>query len=174
MKFSQVYLFSIILFGIILLYSYYRLLNNSNSIEIFWGQIKGRLRTFYMISLFIIIIAFILTLFYLMFYSNLSEVENSKIFMALFGITIFSLFWLPLSMLYVEFNKNKNNNKNFIQFLIILTLFLVAFSAYYFVIIFKNIKDNSLYKKIVLFGMSYLFFHVFFLDFIFWDYFFFQ
>ena len=174
MKFDKLYLFIIILFGIILLYSYYRLLSNLNSIELFWGQIKGGLRTFYMISLFIIIIAFILTLFYLMFYSNLSEVENSKIFMALFGITIFSLFWLPLSMLYVEFNKNKNNNKNFIQFLIILTLFLVAFSAYYFVIIFKNIKDNSLYKKIVLFGMSYLFFHVFFLDFIFWDYFFFQ
>ena len=170
MSFNSFYLFIIIIFGLLLLYSYYEFLANANSMEVFWGAIKGNLRTFYMISLGVIICAFILLLFYLMNTNSLTEIEGFKIFIALFGITIFSLFWLPLSLLYVNYNKNKS----FVKLLIIITLFLVAFSAFYFLIVFKNIKDNSLYKKIVFFGMIYLFFHVFFLDFIFWDYFFFQ
>ena len=170
MSFNSFYLFIIIIFGLLLLYSYYEFLYNLNSMEIFWGAIKGNLRKFYMISLVVIIFAFILLLFYLMNTNSLTEIEGFKIFIALFGITIFSLFWLPLSLLYVNYNMNKN----LIKFLVIITLFLVSFSAFYFLTVFKNIKDNSLYKKIVFFGMIYLFCHVFFLDFIFWDYFFFQ
>jgi hypothetical protein len=138
--------------------------------EIFWGAIKGNLRKFYMISLVVIIFAFILLLFYLMNTNSLTEIEGFKIFIALFGITIFSLFWLPLSLLYVNYNMNKN----LIKFLVIITLFLVAVSAFYFLTVFKDVKDNSLFKKVVFYGMVYLFCHVFFLDFIFWDYFFFK
>jgi hypothetical protein len=170
MIFPRFYLFIIILFGLILLYSYYELLSKTKSIDVFWGAIKGNLKTFYMISLGVIICAFILLLFYLMNTNSLTENEGFKIFIALFGITIFSLFWLPLSLLYVNYDKNKF----FIKYLIILTLFLVSFSALYFLFIFKDIKDTSLFKKIVFYGMFYLFCHVFFLDFIFWDYFFFK
>ena len=170
MSFNSFYLFIIIIFGLLLLYSYYEFLYNLNSMEIFWGAIKGNLRKFYMISLIVIIFAFILLLFYLMNTNSLTEIEGFKIFIALFGITIFSLFWLPLSLLYVNYNMNKN----LIKFLVIITLFLVSISAFYFLTVFKNIKDNSLFKKIVFFGMIYLFCHVFFLDFILWDYFFFQ
>ena len=170
MSFNSFYLFIIIIFGLLLLYSYYEFLYNLNSMEIFWGAIKGNLRKFYMISLVVIIFAFILLLFYLMNTNSLTEIEGFKIFIALFGITIFSLFWLPLSLLYVNYNMNKN----LIKFLVIITLFLVSISAFYFLTVFKNIKDNSLFKKIVFFGMIYLFCHVFFLDFILWDYFFFQ
>lgn len=170
MSFNSFYLFIIIIFGLLLLYSYYEFLANANSMEIFWGAIKGNLRTFYMISLGLIICAFILLLFYLMNTKSLTEMEGFKIFIALFGITIFSLFWLPLSVLYVNYNKNKS----FVKLLIIITLFLVAFSAFYFLTVFKDVKDNSLYKNVVFYGMVYLFCHVFFLDFIFWDYFFFQ
>ena len=170
MSFNSFYLFIIIIFGLLLLYSYYEFLMNANSMEIFWGAIKGNLRTFYMISLGVIICAFILLLIYLMNTNSLTEIEGFKIFIALFGITIFSLFWLPLSLLYVNYNMNKN----LIKFLVIITLFLVSISAFYFLTVFKNIKDNSLFKKIVFFGMIYLFCHVFFLDFILWDYFFFQ
>ena len=170
MSFNSFYLFIIIIFGLLLLYSYYEFLANANSMEIFWGAIKGNLRTFYMISLGVIICAFILLLFYLMNTNSLTEMEGFKIFIALFGITIFSLFWLPLSVLYVNYNKNKS----FVKLLIIITLFLVAFSAFYFLTVFKDVKDNSLYKNIVFYSMVYLFCHVFFLDFIFWDYFFFK
>ena len=170
MSFNSFYLFIIIIFGLLLLYSYYEFLYNLNSMEIFWGAIKGNLRKFYMISLVVIIFAFILLLFYLMNTNSLTEIEGFKIFISLFGITIFSLFWLPLSLLYVNYNMNKN----LIKFLVIITLFLVSISAFYFLTVFKNIKDNSLFKKIVFFGMIYLFCHVFFLDFILWDYFFFQ
>ena len=170
MSFNSFYLFIIIIFGLLLLYSYYEFLYNLNSMEIFWGAIKGNLRKFYMISLIVIIFAFILLLFYLMNTNSLTEIEGFKIFISLFGITIFSLFWLPLSLLYVNYNMNKN----LIKFLVIITLFLVSISAFYFLTVFKNIKDNSLFKKIVFFGMIYLFCHVFFLDFILWDYFFFQ
>ena len=170
MSFNSFYLFIIIIFGLLLLYSYYEFLMNAKSMEIFWGAIKGNLRTFYMISLGLIICAFILLLVYLMNTNSLTEIEAFKIFIALFGITIFSLFWLPLSVLYVNYNKNKS----FVKLLIILTLFLVAFSAFYFLTVFKDVKDNSLFKKIVSYGMVYLFCHVFFLDFIFWDYFFFK
>ena len=170
MSFNSFYLFIIIIFGLLLLYSYYEFLMNANSMEIFWGAIKGNLRTFYMISLGVIICAFILLLIYLMNTNSLTEIEGFKIFIALFGITIFSLFWLPLSVLYVNYNKNKF----FIKLLTIITLFLVAFSAFYFLTVFKDVKDNSFYKKIVFYGMVYLFCHVFFLDFIFWDYFFFK
>ena len=170
MSFNSFYLFIIIIFGLLLLYSYYEFLANANSMEVFWGAIKGNLRTFYMISLGLIICAFILLIFYLMNTKSLTEMEGFKIFIALFGITIFSLFWLPLSVLYVNYNKNKS----FVKLLIIITLFLVAFSAFYFLTVFKDVKDNSLYKNVVFYGMVYLFCHVFFLDFIFWDYFFFK
>ena len=107
MSFNSFYLFIIIIFGLLLLYSYYEFLYNLNSMEIFWGAIKGNLRKFYMISLIVIIFAFILLLFYLMNTKSLTEIEGFKIFIALFGITIFSLFWLPLSLLYVNYNMNK-------------------------------------------------------------------
>ena len=82
MKFPPIYLAFIIIFGLLLLYSYYELLNKTKSIETFWGAIKGNLRTFYMISLVIIICAFICTLFYLMFSSNFSEQQNYQLFTA--------------------------------------------------------------------------------------------
>ena len=44
------------LFGLLLLYSYYEFLTNVNSMEIFWGAIKGNLRKFYMISLVVAIV----------------------------------------------------------------------------------------------------------------------
>ena len=171
MKFPPIYLAFIIIFGLLLLYSYYELLNKTKSIETFWGAIKGNLRTFYMISLVIIICAFICTLFYLMFSSNFSEQQNYQLFTALFGITIFSLFWLPLSILYVHYPKNKI----FLRFLIVITLLLVSLSALYFVYLFYPLmqKEKSIFANIVFYSMIYLFCHVFFLDCIFWSYFFF-
>ena len=91
MSFNSYYLYIIILFGLLLLYSYYEFLTNVNSMEIFWGAIKGNLRKFYMISLVVIICAFILLLFYLMNTKSLTEIEGFKIFISLFVITIFSL-----------------------------------------------------------------------------------
>lgn len=145
MKFSPIYIALIIIFGLLLIYSYHELLSKTKSIDTFWGAIKGNLRTFYMISLVIIVCAFICTLFYLMFASNFNEQQNYQLFTALFGITIFSLFWLPLSILYIHYPKNKL----FLRFLIIITLLLVSLSALYFVYLFYPLmmkKNQSLLR----------------------------
>ena len=91
---------------------------------------------------------------------------KNNILCGLLCIVIFSIFWMPLSILYLL----KKEDKFMIQQLVLITLFLVACSALYVVMHLHQIKSNDLLYKTSYYGMCYFFFHVFALDFISWSY----
>ena len=152
--------------GAILLYSYYRLGVNTPYVNKLWGKIDGNFKNVYIISIFISAFPFLLTVYYLNVDKKLDQQIKNKIYLGLLGIVLFSIFWMPLSILYLL----KKEDKCMIRKLVIFTLFLVAASAFYVLRELYLINDNSLIYKGSFYGMCYFFFHVFVLDFITWSY----
>jgi len=151
--------------GAILLYSYYRLGKNTPYVNKLWGRIDGNARKFYIISIFLSGIPFLLTVYYLHTNQNIQKEIKQNIYNGLLSIVLFSIFWMPLSILYLL----KKEDKCMIRQLVILTLLLVALSSFYVLYQMNKIKDDSLIYKSSLYGMCYFFFHVFVLDFITWS-----
>lgn len=152
--------------GLVLLYSYYRLGKNTPYVEKLWGKIDGNFKNVYIYSIFISALPFLITVYYINFDKKLDQKIKNNIYLGLLGIVLFSIFWMPLSILYLI----KKEDKCMIRQLVIFTLFLVAASAFYVLNELKKIDDNSLLYKSSFYGMCYFFFHVFVLDFISWSY----
>jgi hypothetical protein len=152
--------------GFFLLFSYYRLSINTSFVNELWGNIDGELKNFYMISIFISAIPFIATLYYINTKTNINSKIIDKIYFGLLSIVLFSIFWMPLSILYLL----KKQDKNMIMYLVLLTLFLVALSTLFVVYQLYLINDQSLLYNISFYGMLYFLFHTFVLDFITWSY----
>lgn len=152
--------------GIVLLYSYYRLGKNTPYVEKLWGKIDGNFRNVYIYSIFISALPFLITVYYINFNKKLDQKIKNNIYLGLLSVVLFSIFWMPLSILYLI----KKEDKCMIRQLVIFTLFLVAASAFYVLNELKKIDDNSLLYKSSFYGMCYFFFHVFVLDFITWSY----
>jgi hypothetical protein len=71
---------------------------------------------------------------------------------------------MPLSLKYLD-------NKNYYyKILTILVLCLVAILSLYLISLIQNIDDNKITKTLALYGSIYFFIHVFFFDFIIWNY----
>ena len=155
--------------GFFLLYSYYRLSIHTPYVNELWGNIRGNLKKFYIFSIFLCAIPFILTLYYVNSNNNINPLTMQYIYLGLFGIVIFSIFWMPLSLLYIL----KDEDKKFIQILVLFTLFLVALSSAFVLYQLFHISDNSTLYLLSFYGMSYFLFHVFILDFFTWSFFFF-
>tara|TARA_A100001035_G_scaffold279950_1_gene283158 strand:+ start:773 stop:1273 length:501 start_codon:yes stop_codon:yes gene_type:complete len=155
--------------GFFLLYSYYRLSIYTPYVDELWGNIRGNLKKFYIFSIFLCAIPFILTLYYVNSNNNINPLTMQYIYLGLFGIVIFSIFWMPLSLLYIL----KDEDKKFIKILVLFTLFLVALSSAFVLYQLSHISDNSTLYLLSFYGMSYFLFHVFILDFITWSFFFF-
>jgi hypothetical protein len=137
MEFNRIYIFILAILGIILLYSYYYYLKNDSNSQKLWGRIKGNLLNIYYISMLLSTIGFLL-LFYYIVTSNIFTQNNINLMFALlFSIILISMFWMPMSLYYL---KNKND---FIKYLIILILFLVALSTLYLLYVLKNIDDTK-------------------------------
>ena len=151
---------------IFLLYSYYRLAKKTPYIDKLWGQISGNFKYLYIYSIFISSLPFLITVYYLNYSNNLDENIKHNIYIGLLGIVLFSIFWMPLSILYLI----KKEDKCMIRKLVIFTLFLVSACTFYVLYQLNNIKDESLTYKFSFYGMCYFFFHVFILDFITWSY----
>lgn len=162
------------IFGIILLLSYYyQIQNNKKKLPLLWGKIKKK----WLVSLSIIIaaIGYIYLIYYLLSQvkytpRNKQIVNNISILFAI--ILIISMFWLPLSLYYLN---NRNNNR-LTMLAILLVLFIVGFSAYKNVYLVKKLQDDNkhiLSKNLAVLGASYFFIHTFFVDFIGWSYHFF-
>lgn len=154
--------------GFFLLYSYYKLAITTPFVNKLWGKINGILKNIYILSIFISSIPFILTVYYINT-QNINQNIKQNIFNGLLGIVLFSIFWMPLCILFLI----KNNGKCIIRQIIILTLFLVSFCSFYVLYQLNNINDNTLLYNLTFYGMCYFFFHVFILDFITWSYHFF-
>lgn len=171
MRFNKEYIFTISILAIILTYSYYYYVkNNYNKINLLWGNIKGNLLYFYYFSILFSVIAFILSFIYLLITSSLTEQQSTKLFISLSLMIIFSMFWFPLTLYYI------NNKKEIYKYLILLILLGVSLSILYFTIIFNNVKEKEyiIFKKIVLYLLIYFFLHCFFMDFLIWSYHFFK
>jgi hypothetical protein len=165
MNFDKKYIIILSLSGIILLYSYYYFLKDYN-ISKLWGKIKGNLLKIYYLSMILSVFGFIALFYYLLISNNFTKNDIFKIFIFLLLIILTSILWTPLSIKYLE------TNKNIFKYLTFFVLFLVALFTFLLLIALYNVNDNkySLYKIIGLIGMTYFFIHVFFFDFIIWSY----
>lgn len=158
----------IALLGTILLYSYYYFSNKyPSAIEKLWGNIKGKTRQFYYYSIALCFICYIFIFLYFFSKKDLDENTIYKITLAISGMILASMIWMPLSIQYL------NEKTSLIFTMITLTLLLVSIFAFYLIIIIQHQKENTNYMKILkaiaLLSASYFFFQVFVLDLIFWN-----
>lgn len=138
MKFNKEYIFIISILAIILTYSYYYYVkNNYNKIHLLWGNIKGNLLYFYYFSILLAVVAFILSFIYLLKTDSLTENQSTKLFISLSLMIIFSMFWFPVTLYYI------NNKKEIYKYLILFILLMVSLSILYFTIIFNDIKERK-------------------------------
>jgi hypothetical protein len=164
MKFNRNYIIILSILGLILLYSYYYFFRNNKNSPKLWGKIRGNLLNVYYISMLLSTIGFLLLFYFLVTSSNFTLDTANNIFYALLSIIIISMFWMPVSLQYL------NNNKLYIKILILIILLIVAFSTLYLLNNVHKIKDESISKKLAIIGMIYFFIHAFFFDSIIWSY----
>jgi hypothetical protein len=166
MKFDRTYIFIISILGIILLYSYYYYGTTTKNPLRLWGRIDGNFRNVYYLSMILSTIGFLL-LFYYLINTNVLTTDNiNNIFYGLLGIVVISIFWMPLSIEYL------NKKSLLYKFLIIFVLLLVAISTLYVIYILNSIKDtvNPISHTLALYGMIYFFIHAFFFDSLLWSF----
>ena len=157
--------------GIVLLYSYYYLINKNKKIaNDLWGNILNikHLIPVYIGSMFLTAVGFLCVLYYLYKTSSLTLYEKKIIPIALMVIIIVSILWMPLSLNYLK-SKTK---PAYLKYIIIAVLSIVAFASLYSTVLINNIREKNykLEQKIATIGMSYFFIHTFFLDNLTWSY----
>jgi hypothetical protein len=166
MKFNNIYIIIISILGIILLYSYYYYATTNKNVLKLWGRIDGSLLYVYYSSMILSAIGFLLLFYYLIISNALTKDNINNIFYGLLGIVIISIFWMPLSLKYL------NKKSILYKILIISVLLLVAISTVYVIYILNSIKDleNPISHSLALYGMIYFFIHAFFFDSLLWTY----
>lgn len=162
MHFNQLYIIIISILGFLLLLSYGYYIQNDKKTPQLWGKIKGNLLNIYYASMILSAIGFLLLFWFLIKSDAFNETNSKNLFIALLGIILFSMLWMPFSLEYIK------TKSNVYKYLVLSVLFMVAFSSFMTLVILYNIKDNS--KLLALLGMLYFFIHVFFFDFIIWSY----
>ena len=164
---------TLVLTGVFLLFSYYRLGSTTKNVNELWGSIDGSFRTLYIVSMFICALGFLALFIYLNTINKLGPLNKHCLYISLMGIVLFSVFWMPLSIYYLMKKKSKEDGLCFVKILVLFTLFLVALSAFFVVYELQKVQDKSMLYKLSYYGMCYFFFHVFVLDFTTWSYHFF-
>lgn len=172
MEFNKNYLVIISILGILLLYSYYFLIKQQKSnADRLWGRIKGTgdLQKYYEISMVLAAVGFLVMMFYLLVGDSFTESDIKHIFISSLIITIVSMFWMPLSLYYI------NNHNIWLKYIIIIILLIVAFSSYYLLVrlYWINEKKYSIVRTLSIIGMILFFLHTFILDSIIWPKYFF-
>lgn len=168
MEFNKIYLSIITILGILLLYSYYYFLNlKKSNLNDLWGKIeqKGAFYNFYLISMIIAALGFMLMMYYLLICNSFTKKDIKHIFIASLIILIASMCWMPLSLEYLR------HPSIWLKILIICILLLVAGGSYYTMLRLywtKDTKDN-ITRILAILGIKYLFLHTFILDLIIWS-----
>ena len=163
MYFNKFYILSIIILGILLLYSYYYYSSVPEFMQL-WGGISKKIIPIYVVSMLICAAGFLTFLYYIYVKNIFTKEEVLNIFMLSLIIIFFSIFWTPYSILYLQ-NKDYKN-----KIIVLLILFIVALSCFGLFYNVYKIQDKSLFKKFVDIGLFYFFFHTFVLDFSIWSY----
>jgi hypothetical protein len=154
----------IVFTGALLLYSYYYYTQENKSIvNKLWGAIRPPLKHVYYGSIFLAATGFLITLGYLWQLTTQPKLRY-KVLLGLFMLTIASLFWMPLALAYLK------NKSAVYKYGVIGTLITVALYSFYSLSYLREIQDNTIYKEIAVYGMTYFFIHTFFFDTLLWSY----
>ena len=163
--------------GLLLLYSYYFLINKLEKPQRLWGRIHEKYRPIYTVSMLIAALGYVFMLYFLGFkVKNNGKLMNEILCLQII-IILASMLWMPLATKYIKNkneDKNKNKNKNIIlKFAIILILFTVAIASLgnFFKVLSINFPQKDINVRFFsVIGAFYLFFHTFALDFLSWNY----
>ena len=165
-------LFSInILFGSILLYSYYRGMNNNPGIGIkLWGGVPQIITTYIITSMFISAIGYFFFTYYMLFFVDNNSIKVFNVFNYTFFIVTYlfilipSCLWIDFSIFYI------NNPSNLLWIVICAILYTVGIFSILLLIGFYNIKpENPSYLYyIALIGCVCFAFHTMILDGLLW------
>lgn len=167
MEFNRIYFLIILLLGVLLISSYYIYLSKITNIDLFWGKTNLFYRNYlFIVSMVVCTIAFICMLIYLYLKDNFTKIEITNIFMSLLGIVLISLFWLPLTILYINYKKSRSLT----LILLLLVLLIVGMSSLYLVLQIYKLGDNSLLSNMAFYGMIYFTFHTIILDLFYWSF----
>ena len=159
-----------VILGSLLLASYYYFLTkNKDIVNKLWGNIeKDKIKLIFPLII-ITGLLYLFTVYYIGFKTDkLDKIKIKKIVLYQAILILASMLWMPLSIKYL------NKKEQLTKVAIILILFVVAMSA---LAIFYNIfklNDIGKFKNLALLGAGMLFFHTFFLDFLYWNYNFFE
>ena len=159
-------IYSNIIFGLLLLISYYYLgSNNSRIVEKLWGNIKGNKRKLVVLSMLVTGVLYLFTVYYIGFLTDhLDKDKINNIVLYQIILILASMLWMPLSINYL------NKKELLTKIAVILILFIVAMCAMTILYKIFRLKDKGKYKNMALLGAGMLFFHTFFLDFLDWNY----
>ena len=174
---SQKSLFIIInlIFGSILLYTYYRgVTSNPEIASKLWGGVPIHLTKYIVSSMFLGAIGYFFFSYYLIFKvdHNTLIVFNKysfQLFIILYLLILIpSCFWIDLSIHYVI------NQNPLVWKLIVLVLYTVGISSLILLLSLLNINpnDGSILYKFAIIGCIFFTFHTFFLDGLLWTIFF--
>ena len=160
-----------IIFGSILLYSYYRGVNNNPGIGLkLWGSVPQALTPYIISSMFISAIGYFFFTSYLLINVDVESIKifntfNYSLFIFLYlAILIPSCFWIDLSISYI------NNPSTSLWIIICMILYAVGIFSIFLLLSFYNIKPEnptSLYY-ISLVGCIFFTFHTMILDGLLW------
>lgn len=172
MEFNKNYFSIISILGILLLSSYYYFINlNKSNLNHLWGRIKpeSKLYNFYVISIGLAALGFILMMFYLLVGNSFTEKDIKHIFISTLVILLVSMFWMPLTLEYIK------HPHIWLKTIIIIILLTVACGGYYTMLrlYWTNDTKHNIARIISILGMKYFFIHTFILDSVIWSKYFF-
>ena len=163
-------LFTNILFGSILLYSYYYYYkHNKKTFPKLWGNIRDNNKYLLSFSVFLAAISYVYIFIYLL---NITNNKRNNILLKELNIQqilliIISILWTPLSIMYLK----NDDNKVLLRLAIMLVLFIVSMCCLlYYKTLSKLSLNKNIYRKMVLVCAIILFAHTFIGDFLIWSY----
>ena len=164
-----------LIFGSILLYSYYKgIVNNPEIGEKLWGGVPKSLTPYIIYSMFISALGYFFFTYYILFKVDFNSIKIFNQFNFSFFITIYMLilipscFWIDLSIAYI------NNPNQILWMLICSILYTVGISSLILLISLYNIRpqETSILFNISFIGCIFFTIHTVFLDGLLWTIFF--
>ena len=162
-----------IIFGGILIYSYYHYITKGGvPTKTLWGK-AYKLEKVYLASLILAAVGYLLVLVFSVFKTPNTKANNgilANLFVIQVLIVVVSMLWLPMTLAYLKEKKNRT----FSMIAVLLILFIVALASAKQILLVKNLnpENNSCaktMKTLAKVGAGYFFVHTFFFDFMGWD-----
>ena len=153
--------------GLLLLYSYYFLINKLEKPQRLWGRIHEKYRPIYTVSMLLAALGYMLMMYFLVVKVKNNNELMREILVLQIIVILASMLWMPLTIRYM---KNKNAIIKSIVILVLFTVAIASFGNFFKVSKIIVPKKEKYLKLISILGAFYLFFHTFVLDFLLWNY----